>query len=57
MEQAMTAKDKERYLGLAETLMMIIQQHNMKEERMLYPMTDQAFGPDAGEVVERMEKV
>ena len=57
MEQAMTAQDKERYLGLAETLMMIMQQHNMKEERMLYPMTDQAFGPDAGEVVERMEKV
>ena len=57
MERAMTAQDKERLLGLAETLMMIMQQHNMKEERMLYPMTDQAFGPDAGEVVERMEKV
>ena len=57
MEQAMTAQDKERCLGLAETLMMIMKQHNMKEERMLYPMTDQAFGSDASQVLERMDQV
>jgi len=57
MEQALTTRDKERYLGLAETLLMIMQQHNMKEERMLYPMTDQAFGPDASQVLERMANV
>ena len=57
MGQALTAQDKERCLGLAETLMMIMQQHNMKEERMLYPMTDQAFGSDASQVLERMDQV
>ncbi len=57
MEQALAARDKDRYLGLSETLMMIMQQHNMKEEHMLYPMTDQAFGGEAEAVLERMEGV
>ena len=57
MAQAISESDKQRYLGLSETLMMIMQQHNMKEERMLYPMTDQALGPDAGQVLEKMEQL
>jgi len=57
MQQALEQQDRERYLGLSETLMMIMQQHNMKEERMLYPMTDQVFGDEATAVVERMNGV
>ncbi len=57
MAQAVEQQDKERYLGLAETLMMIMQQHNMKEERMLYPMTDQAFAADAEDMLKKMESV
>ncbi len=57
MQQAMEQQETERYLGLSETLMMIMQQHNMKEERMLYPMTDQAFGEEADAVLERMNGV
>ena len=57
MQQAVQQKDEERYLGLSETLMMIMQQHNMKEERMLYPMTDQAFGAEAEAVLKRMSGV
>ncbi|MBW2243942.1 MAG: hemerythrin domain-containing protein [Deltaproteobacteria bacterium] len=34
-------QDSSRFLGLSETLMILIQQHNMKEEQMLYPMCDQ----------------
>ena len=26
---------------------MLMQQHNMKEENILYPMCDQALGPEA----------
>lgn len=38
---ALKAQEKENYLGLSETLMVLMQQHNMKEEMMLYPMTEQ----------------
>lgn len=41
LDEAMTSKDKEAFLGLSETLMVMIQQHNMKEEMMLYPMMAQ----------------
>lgn len=54
MEQAVNARDDARYLGLSETLMMIMQQHNMKEEQMLYPMMDQALGPEGGEIVQEI---
>lgn len=54
MQTALTQQDKDQYLGLSETLMMIMQQHNMKEEQILYPMTDQAFADKADDVVQRM---
>lgn len=41
MHQALAAKDGDGYLGLSETLLMLMQQHNMKEEQMLYRMIDQ----------------
>jgi len=41
LDNALTAKDKDNYLGLSETLMVMMQQHNMKEEMMLYPMMEQ----------------
>ena len=39
--QALGTDDKEAYIGASETLMVLMQQHNMKEEMMLYPMTQQ----------------
>ncbi|MEW7975981.1 MAG: hemerythrin domain-containing protein [Candidatus Sedimenticola endophacoides] len=57
MGQAVALRDRERYLGLAETLMMIMQQHNMKEEQILYRMIDQAFGDEALGLVERMREI
>jgi len=40
-------RDSEAYAGVAETLLMLMQQHNMKEENILYPMCDQALGAEA----------
>jgi iron-sulfur cluster repair protein YtfE (RIC family) len=57
MSQAVAGEDKEGYLGLSETLMIVMQQHNMKEEQMLYPMTDRALESDAQEVIRKMESV
>jgi iron-sulfur cluster repair protein YtfE (RIC family) len=44
---ACAAHDGEAYAGVAETLLMLMQQHNMKEENILYPMCDQALGDEA----------
>ena len=44
MDEAMIARDADSFLGLAETLMVLTQQHNMKEEQILYPMSDQVLG-------------
>ena len=41
LDNALAAQDKDEYLGLSETLMVMMQQHNMKEEMMLYPMMAQ----------------
>ena len=57
MADAVIQQNKERCLGLSETLMMIMQQHNMKEEQMLYRMADQVFGSDAASVVEEMQNL
>jgi len=44
---ACETRDEESYAGVAETLLMLMQQHNMKEENILYPMCDQALGAEA----------
>ena len=44
LAMAASAHDKDAYAGVAETLLMLMQQHNMKEENILYPMCDQALG-------------
>lgn len=53
MAQAIAAKDRDGYLGSSETLMVLMQQHNMKEEQMLYHMMDQAFGAEATALLAR----
>ncbi len=55
MEQALTEQDADAYLGLAETMLMLLRQHNMKEEQILYPMADQALADGASVMVREME--
>ena len=38
---ALDERDADDYSGTAETLLIMMQQHNMKEENVLYPMCDQ----------------
>ena len=38
--ESLAAKDADGYSGNAETLLIMMQQHNMKEENILYPMCD-----------------
>ena len=54
MDAALAQKDADAFGGAAETLLVMMQQHNMKEENILYPMIDQAMGQD-GELSTRIE--
>lgn len=47
MQAAVEQRNSTGYLGLSETLLILMQQHNMKEEQILYPLSDQALGGDA----------
>ena len=40
MAESIENKDKDASLSLAESMMILLQQHNMKEEQMLYAMCD-----------------
>lgn len=55
MNEAIAARNADTFLGLAETLMILTQQHNMKEEQILYPMSDQVLD-NAEALIEQMQK-
>ncbi len=54
LDNALAAKEKDEYLGLSETLMVTMQQHNMKEEMMLYPMMEQNLA-DGEQIIEQFK--
>lgn len=57
MAAAVSAGNDTAYLGAAETLNMLIQQHNLKEENMLYPMSDRVLGEERDELIRSMEAI
>ncbi len=52
---SLAAGQTEDYLGQAETLLIMMQQHNMKEENILYPMCDQHLSAELPAVLERLQ--
>jgi len=54
MQESCWKQDKDEYLGLSETLLMLMQQHNAKEEQILYPMSDQVLGNEAPSILNQM---
>jgi hemerythrin-like domain-containing protein len=57
MGRALDRREADAYLGQAETLLMLMRQHNMKEEQFLYPMADQALVDAAEDVVRAMRRL
>lgn len=57
MKKDLDEKNKNHFFGLSESLMMIIQQHNMKEEQMLYAMADNHLGASSTQVVQKMKEL
>lgn len=53
--QALVEGNTDDYLGQAETLLIMMQQHNMKEENVLYPMCDQHLAAETPELLQRLE--
>ncbi|MHB9117250.1 MAG: hemerythrin domain-containing protein [Burkholderiales bacterium] len=55
MAEGVRLRNKAAYLGASETMLMLMQQHNLKEEQMLYRMADQLLaGGQAESVLEAM---
>ena len=46
MAATIEEKDTDAYLSIAESMMILLQQHNMKEEQMLYAMCDRMIPQD-----------
>jgi hemerythrin-like domain-containing protein len=58
MAEALENNDKDACLSLTELMMILLQQHNMKEEQMLYAMCDRQLPPELKETtLEAMKKV
>ena len=57
MCEAIDADNKDKFFGLSETLMILLQQHNMKEEQMLYPMATQHLGAETPKIIEMMDSL
>jgi hemerythrin-like domain-containing protein len=52
--EAVGEQDADACLGILETLHLVIQQHNSKEEGILYPMADESLGDQAPGILTRM---
>jgi hemerythrin-like domain-containing protein len=54
---AAARRDAQTFAGAAETLRIMLEQHNLKEERVLYPMAEQILGADTARVLADMQRV
>ncbi|MDO8989732.1 MAG: hemerythrin domain-containing protein [Sideroxyarcus sp.] len=57
MSGAVKHRDAQEYGGVAETLLIVMQQHNLKEEQMLYPMADHFLTAQRETLLGRMRQV
>ncbi len=57
MKEALEAGEKDKFFGTTETLMILLQQHNMKEEQMLYPMAQQHLSAESDRIIDMMNSM
>jgi iron-sulfur cluster repair protein YtfE (RIC family) len=55
MTGAMVQQDAQGYGGLSETLLIVMQQHNLKEEQMLYPIADHFLAAQRETLLDSMQ--
>ena len=56
IEGAMQSGDAEQALDLGDTLLMLVQQHNIKEEGMLYPMAENVLAENWANLAKLLEE-
>ncbi len=56
MENCLTQQAQEQYLGFSETLLMLMQQHNAKEEQILYPLSDSALNNELATMLKQLRQ-
>ena len=57
LQEDLESKNKNHFFGVSESLMMLMQQHNMKEEQMLYAMADVHLASLLPQVIENMKAI
>lgn len=57
MGKAIDDGNKDKFFSNSETLMILMQQHNMKEEQMLYTMAQQHLSADSDRIVDMMQSM
>ena len=55
MQTTLAVQDREGFGGAAETLLILMQQHNMKEENILYPMCDRSLAPQEAVLGQKLQ--
>jgi hemerythrin-like domain-containing protein len=55
MDEAYNAKDTDRIYGLGESMNILLQQHNAKEEQMLYSMINNTLANEQDEIVNKLQ--
>lgn len=57
MQTSIEEENKTVFLGESETLLVLMQQHNMKEEQILYPMIDRIVADNLQSVIDEMKTI
>ena len=57
MAEAVAQKNEPSYGGLSETLLIVMQQHNHKEENILYGMADEILANEREALLESMQAI
>jgi len=57
MSAAVDDHDFQQLLDLGDTLLILVQQHNEKEEGMLYPMAEEALGADWAQLQQQLDGI
>lgn len=55
LEEALKKRDTDQFLGEAETLLPLMQQHNLKEESMLYRIAGQVLANQVAALIGKMQ--
>ncbi|MDD4930074.1 MAG: hemerythrin domain-containing protein [Gallionella sp.] len=57
MAASVVTRNAKSYGGLSETLLIVMQQHNLKEEQILYPIADRILAVGREALIDRLKAV